>query len=302
MWVDGCSSVRILTAKDKETHAGWTLPVLDRGGNPAANARGSWGNLDLLVRVNSIGRAAAFLDTPQGVITIDSTSCFSADADRCFAGDLVGCWNRTERGLSPGSHSGWRSHSMKCQKCAKPATFHITDIIEKGKHREYHFCDEHARQHLAPPEESLEPPSIGDVAKKLIVNPSVSIREPSAADKQVCPVCQITFLEFRNSGRLGCPYDYEVFRDELMPLLGEHSRRDPPFRQGPQASATKHATADDLDPAPQRTEAFSRRGGLRDGRSPARQDQIHRAGAGSMMPRSAHSLHFRSPLAKVASS
>lgn len=60
---------------------------------------------------------------------------------------------------------------MKCQKCAKPATFHITDIIEKGKHREYHFCDEHARQHLAPPEESLETPSIGDVAKKLIVNP-----------------------------------------------------------------------------------------------------------------------------------
>ena len=46
-----------------------------------------------------------------------------------------------------------------------------------------------------------------------------SLREPSPADKQVCPVCQVTFLEFRNSGRLGCPYDYEVFRDELMPLL-----------------------------------------------------------------------------------
>jgi protein arginine kinase activator len=114
---------------------------------------------------------------------------------------------------------------MKCQKCAKPATFHITDIItdiEKGKHHlEYHFCDEHARQHLAPAEESLETPPISELAKKLIVNPpgSGSSREPSAADKQMCPVCQVTFLEFRNSGRLGCPYDYEVFRDELMPLL-----------------------------------------------------------------------------------
>src|SRR6202012_5500002 len=39
------------------------------------------------------------------------------------------------------------------------------------------------------------------------------------ADKQVCPVCQITFLEFRNSGRLGCPSDYEGFREELRPLL-----------------------------------------------------------------------------------
>ena len=107
---------------------------------------------------------------------------------------------------------------MKCQKCAKPATFHITDIVEKGKHREFHFCDEHARQHLAPPDESSEPP-ISELAKKLIVSGTNTLREPSPADKQVCPICQITFLEFRNSGRLGCPYDYEVFRDELMPLL-----------------------------------------------------------------------------------
>ena len=107
---------------------------------------------------------------------------------------------------------------MKCQKCAKPATFHITDI-ERGKPREYHFCDEHARQHLTPSEEVPESPPMGDLAKKLIISGPTTTREASPADKQVCPVCQITFLEFRNSGRLGCPYDYEVFRDELMPLL-----------------------------------------------------------------------------------
>ena len=56
---------------------------------------------------------------------------------------------------------------MKCQKCAKPATFHITDI-ERGKPREYHFCDEHARLHLTPTEEIQEPPPMGDLAKKLI--------------------------------------------------------------------------------------------------------------------------------------
>lgn len=106
---------------------------------------------------------------------------------------------------------------MKCQKCAKPATFHITDI-ERGKPREYHFCDEHARQHLTPSDEPSEPTAMGELAKKLAVGSGVS-REPSPADKQVCPNCNITFLEFRNSGRLGCPYDYEVFRDELMPLL-----------------------------------------------------------------------------------
>ncbi|GAC1473141.1 MAG: UvrB/UvrC motif-containing protein [Isosphaeraceae bacterium] len=108
---------------------------------------------------------------------------------------------------------------MKCQKCAKPATFHITDI-ERGKPREFHFCDDHARQHLTPLEESLESSSspMGQLAQKLASGSGLA-REPSPADKQICPNCNITFLEFRNTGRLGCPHDYEVFRDELMPLL-----------------------------------------------------------------------------------
>ena len=104
----------------------------------------------------------------------------------------------------------------KCQKCAKPATYHITDI-EKGKPREYHFCDEHAKQHINPPDDGPSLP-MGDLAVGLIKGQAQS-RESSPADKQACPVCQITFLEFRNSGRLGCPHDYEVFRNELMPLI-----------------------------------------------------------------------------------
>ena len=108
---------------------------------------------------------------------------------------------------------------MKCQRCAKPATYHITDI-ERGKPREFHFCDEHARLHLAPPEETPSSDmAVGELAKKLISSAPGAAREPSAADKQACPRCEITFLEFRNTGRLGCPHDYEVFRDELMPLL-----------------------------------------------------------------------------------
>ena len=108
----------------------------------------------------------------------------------------------------------------KCQKCSKPATFHITDI-ERGKPREYHFCDEHARQHLTPAEPETDPPSMSQLAQTLMSSHPGQTRaiSPSPADKQSCPVCQITFAEFRNTGRLGCPYDYEVFRDELMPLL-----------------------------------------------------------------------------------
>jgi protein arginine kinase activator len=38
-------------------------------------------------------------------------------------------------------------------------------------------------------------------------------------DERTCPVCGITFLEFRKQGRLGCPHDYVCFGAELEPLL-----------------------------------------------------------------------------------
>ena len=38
-------------------------------------------------------------------------------------------------------------------------------------------------------------------------------------DQKECPVCGISFFEFRNSGRLGCPYDYTHFESDLQPLL-----------------------------------------------------------------------------------
>jgi protein arginine kinase activator len=141
-------------------------------------------------------------------------------------GVLEGSGNANFRLLTPPAQGQGRrqpvgvggDRQMKCQKCAKPATFHITDI-ERGKPREYHYCDEHARQHLTPVEEAQEPAPMSELAKKLIVSGTGTARETSPADRQACPICQITFLEFRNSGRLGCPYDYEVFRDELMPLL-----------------------------------------------------------------------------------
>ena len=34
-----------------------------------------------------------------------------------------------------------------------------------------------------------------------------------------CPRCKTTYREFRATGRLGCPYDYEAFESALVPLL-----------------------------------------------------------------------------------
>jgi protein arginine kinase activator len=43
--------------------------------------------------------------------------------------------------------------------------------------------------------------------------------EMAETDKKSCPMCGITFSEFRKGGRLGCPYDYVVFEQDLEPLL-----------------------------------------------------------------------------------
>jgi len=34
-----------------------------------------------------------------------------------------------------------------------------------------------------------------------------------------CPDCGIGFLDFRRQGRLGCPRDYDVFREQLRTLI-----------------------------------------------------------------------------------
>ena len=128
---------------------------------------------------------------------------------------------------------------IKCQKCSKPATIHITEIVQ-GSPLEFHLCEEHARQQLSS-DEPVE--AAGSAAEKAMAQlaKAAKSRDTSELDKQTCPVCGITFLEFRNAGRLGCPHDYEAFRDELIPLLenihgetqhgGKMPKRVPPDRR-----------------------------------------------------------------------
>jgi len=39
-----------------------------------------------------------------------------------------------------------------------------------------------------------------------------------------CPDCGSSYLDFRRTGRLGCPYDYVVFRAGILPLLDRLQR------------------------------------------------------------------------------
>ena len=83
-----------------------------------------------------------------------------------------------------------------------------------------HLCEDHARDYLAPPdgEDQAAATSLaGALAQQLKIGQTAE--ELSRLDQQECPVCGITFFEFRNEGRLGCPHDYVCFEAELEPLI-----------------------------------------------------------------------------------
>ncbi len=106
---------------------------------------------------------------------------------------------------------------MKCQYCEKPATFHITELTEPTGPQVMHLCEEHARTFLQKDSSSPTATIAGALAKQLQLGQTK--QELAELDQKECPVCGISFFEFRNSGRLGCPYDYTHFEADLKPLL-----------------------------------------------------------------------------------
>ncbi|MCC9605452.1 UvrB/UvrC motif-containing protein [Blastopirellula sp. JC732] len=108
---------------------------------------------------------------------------------------------------------------MKCQQCEKPATFHITELTG-AEPQEIHLCEGCAQKYLMqtpgtgmPGKASLA----GMLAQQLKV--ADTAKELEKLDEKCCPICGISFYEFRNQGRLGCPHDYVFFASELEPLI-----------------------------------------------------------------------------------
>jgi protein arginine kinase activator len=107
---------------------------------------------------------------------------------------------------------------MKCQQCEKPATFHITELTGPSP-IEHHLCEVCAKSYLAENDSSSPPaPTLaGVLAKQLKLGHAAE--ELARLDQRACPVCGISFHEFRTKGRLGCPHDYTFFHRELKPLI-----------------------------------------------------------------------------------
>lgn len=103
---------------------------------------------------------------------------------------------------------------MLCQRCNKQqATIHLTEILNDEK-RERHLCEDCAR------EEGVAIKA--QVNLQDILSGMLEAHEDAGRDAGLrCPDCGITYAEFRNQGRLGCPHDYDVFAEPLQEVLGK---------------------------------------------------------------------------------
>lgn len=117
-----------------------------------------------------------------------------------------------------------------CDRCNKPATVQMTEI-SGGKPHDIHLCQECAQE--AGYIQQTQHVHINDLLNQFL-KAQANVSDPQTAR---CPDCGMTWQEFKDTGLLGCPKDYELFVNQLGGVI-----------ERAQQSATHH-TGKTPDPA-----------------------------------------------------
>lgn len=125
---------------------------------------------------------------------------------------------------------------MLCQSCHKfQATLHQLDVVYDDAGRSEvqakNFCASCAKQAGLPVPKASSYPKIMSMLSKAFLNPLQNAAEANAAGASVqptprqenaeselppnCPDCGWTLRDLKQTSRLGCPKDYEIFADYL---------------------------------------------------------------------------------------
>lgn len=111
---------------------------------------------------------------------------------------------------------------MKCELCKdNEATIHLTQVVD-GAVKKVHLCESCAAQSGF---DVHGPMSVTDVLLGLggdMPEPMPTLK----ATERSCPRCHMRRVDFKKTGRLGCPACYEAFEDQLIPLLKVMHRQD----------------------------------------------------------------------------
>lgn len=160
-----------------------------------------------------------------------------------------------------------------CEICKKvPATVHLTDIKNNVK-TEIHMCEKCAAEKGINIKNPLSLQQLFGKKKGVGANSApLSADEidelldalgdaaPAKAKSNiVCPHCGISWEDFQKGGRLGCPFDYDVFSRELKPILNKmHASPGPHVGKCPRPSPRSEALSRKLEYQRQLKEAIAR--------------------------------------------
>ena len=102
---------------------------------------------------------------------------------------------------------------MKCDKCSKKATVHLTEIVD-GKAAEMHLCEDCARDQSQHMEQQF---GLADLLAGLT---DFGKQVPEVQkDNLVCSACGLSYEDFRKFGRFGCAQCYGAFKAHLKLLF-----------------------------------------------------------------------------------
>ncbi|MFT5494854.1 MAG: protein arginine kinase activator [Kiritimatiellia bacterium] len=107
---------------------------------------------------------------------------------------------------------------MICEKCKKDeATVHLTQVVG-GEVKKLHLCESCAK------DSGVDTKSGSSITDLFLGSGEPSGAAVSVGVEQdvvalVCTHCNLTRVDFKKGGRLGCMHCYEVFREELEPLI-----------------------------------------------------------------------------------
>jgi protein arginine kinase activator len=103
----------------------------------------------------------------------------------------------------------------KCDKCDKPATIYLTEI-DNGAKTEKHLCEDCAAAEGITIKAN---PPISELLEDLVMHSAQAHLGSPGAPGLKCEVCGLEYSEFRRTGLLGCPNDYDAFAPLLEPLI-----------------------------------------------------------------------------------
>jgi protein arginine kinase activator len=106
---------------------------------------------------------------------------------------------------------------MQCEVCqSREATIHLTEISD-GVRTEMHLCEQCAQEQGIGIKSYI--PLNELLSNLLSVGPKDEESSRTEARERACPHCGWTLEKFREKAVLGCPYDYEVFENQLLSLI-----------------------------------------------------------------------------------